>query len=55
MSEKKKHPNNEADMVNANKGTDGTNITYDKANGNTGWQKNPLNQANQQSNNNDKK
>lgn len=42
-------------MVNANKGTDGTNITYDKANGNTGWQKNPLNPANQQSNNNDKK
>ena len=28
MSEKKKHSNNEADMVNPNKGTDGTNITY---------------------------
>ncbi|WP_300755154.1 hypothetical protein [uncultured Brachyspira sp.] len=54
MSEKKKQANNKADIVNANKGTDGTNITYDKAQGNRGWQKNPLNPENQK-NNNDKK
>lgn len=54
MSEKKKHPNNEADMVNPNKGFDGNNIRFDKNMGNIGWQKNPLNPANQK-NNNDKK
>ncbi len=55
MSEKKKHTNNEADMVNANKGFNGNNITFDKNQGNRGWQKNPLNPTNQQSNNNAKK
>ncbi|ADG71252.1 hypothetical protein [Brachyspira murdochii] len=54
MSEKKKHPNNEADMVNPNKGFDGNNIRFDKNQGNIGWQKNPLNPASQK-NNDDKK
>lgn len=33
--------NNEADMVNANLGSSGTNVTYDKAQGNRGKQMNP--------------
>lgn len=36
-----KQSNNEADIKNANKGTDGTNETYDKAQGNRGKQLNP--------------
>lgn len=32
---------NESDMVNANIGTPGTNVTYDKAQGNRGKQMNP--------------
>ena len=36
-----KKPNHEADIKNSNKGTNGTNITYDKAQGNTGKQLNP--------------
>ncbi|ELV05213.1 hypothetical protein [Brachyspira hampsonii] len=39
MSNKKN--NNEADMSNANKGSKGTNITYDKNQGNRGKQLNP--------------
>lgn len=34
-------PNHEADIQNANKGTAGTNITWDKAQGNRGQQMNP--------------
>ena len=33
--------NHEADIKNPNKGTAGTNKTYDKSQGNTGKQKNP--------------
>ena len=33
--------NNQADMTNANKGTKGTNITYNKNQGNRGKQLNP--------------
>ena len=36
-----KGANHEADIKNANKGTKGTNITYDKNQGNRGKQKNP--------------
>lgn len=36
-----KQPNHNADIKNANKGTDGTNKTYDKAQGNKGQQQNP--------------
>lgn len=39
MSNKKS--NNQADMTNANKGTKGSNITYDKNQGNRGKQLNP--------------
>ena len=35
------HPNHEADIQNPNKGTPGTNITWDKAQGNRGKQMNP--------------
>lgn len=35
------HPNHEADIQNPNKGTDGTNITWDQAQGNRGKQLNP--------------
>lgn len=38
-----KKSNNNADIQNANKGTKGTNITWDKAQGNKGGQKNPNN------------
>ncbi len=33
--------NHNADISNANKGTDGNNITYDKAQGHRGGQMNP--------------
>jgi len=36
-----KGANHNADIKNANKGTGGTNITYDKAQGNRGKQMNP--------------
>lgn len=35
--------NNQADIQNSNKGTSGTNITWDKMNGNRGGQLNPNN------------
>lgn len=38
-----KRKNHDADIKNRNLGTDGTNITYDKAQGHRGWQKNPEN------------
>lgn len=41
MSEKKKHPNNEADMQNPNKGNNRNNIRYDQNQGNRGKQLNP--------------
>ena len=34
-----KHPNHEADIKNANKGTDGQNKTHAKAQWHRGWQK----------------
>ncbi len=37
----KKQKNHKADQNNANKGTKGTNKTYDKKHGNRGKQKNP--------------
>jgi len=41
-------PNHQADIKNANKGTDGTNRTYDKNQGNRGKQLNLIpNNANQ--------
>lgn len=44
MSDKKRSVgNHEADIVNKNKGTDGTNITYDKNIGDKGKQLNPNN------------
>ena len=45
-----KHPNHEADMENANKGTPGQNKTHAKNQGNKGWQQNPQNPANQKNN-----
>ncbi len=39
-----KKPNHNADIKNANKGTKGTNKTYDKSQGNRGKQLNPNNQ-----------
>lgn len=39
-------PNHNADIKNANKGTSGTNITWDQMNGNKGAQLNPNNQGN---------
>lgn len=48
MSDKK--PNHEADISNANKGTDGQNQVHAKNQGNRGWQKNPQNPANQKNN-----
>jgi hypothetical protein len=44
MSKRHKRPagkNPPADINNANKGTSGTNITYDKSQGNRGKQMNP--------------
>lgn len=40
-SKKASQPNHNADIVNANKGTSGTNKTYDKNQGNRGKQLNP--------------
>ena len=41
-------PNHQADIQNANKGTHGTNKTYDQNQGNRGKQLNPIpNDANQ--------
>jgi hypothetical protein len=37
----KTEKNHKADILNSNKGTNGTNITYDKAQGNRGKQLNP--------------
>ena len=36
-----KQPNHQADIKNANRGTSGTNTTYDKAQGNRGKQMHP--------------
>lgn len=41
-----KHNNNSSNQQNANKGSNGTNKAYDKAQGNRGWQMNPQNPAN---------
>lgn len=41
-----KQNNHRADIVNANKGTPGTNKTFDKNQGNRGAQLNPNNPAN---------
>lgn len=41
MKTKTSTQNNNANQVNANKGTKGTNISYDKAQGNRGKQLNP--------------
>lgn len=41
-------PNHEADIQNPNKGTAGTNITWDKAQGNRGKQMNPNQQPDRQ-------
>ncbi len=41
-----KSNNHSGDIKNPNKGTSGTNLTYDKNQGNRGWQKNPQNPAN---------
>ena len=38
-----KNSNHQADIKNANKGSNGTNSTYDKAQGNRGKQMNPNN------------
>jgi len=40
MSKTKKTKNHNANQQNSNKGTDGTNITYDKVQGNRGKQLN---------------
>jgi hypothetical protein len=45
MSGKPEKPNHEADISNANKGTPGTNQTYDKAQGNRGKQLDPKQQG----------
>lgn len=41
-----KSSNHRADISNSNKGTKGTNVTYDKNQGNRGWQLNPQNPSN---------
>lgn len=41
-----KQRNHEADISNANKGTPGTNETYDKNQGARGWDINPQNPKN---------
>ncbi len=50
MSKKSKTsvPNHEADIKNPNKGTPGTNITWDKVHGNRGKQMNPNQQKKDQ-------
>lgn len=42
-----KPTNNSANQQNANKGSNGTNKAYDKAQGNRGYQMNPQNTAKQ--------
>lgn len=42
-----KQSNSKADASNRNAGTNGTNKTWDKNHGHTGWQKNPENPQNQ--------
>lgn len=49
-----KSNNNSANQQNANKGSNGTNKAYDKAQGNRGWQTNPQNPANNGRGNNSK-
>ena len=49
-----KSNNNSSNQQNANKGTNGTNKAYDKAQGNRGWQTNPQNPANKGHGNNSK-
>lgn len=49
-----KSNNNSANQQNANKGSNGTNKAYDKAQGNRGWQMNPQNPANKGRGNNSK-
>lgn len=49
-----KSNNNSANQQNANKGSNGTNKAYDKAQGNRGWQMNPQNPANKARGNNSK-
>ena len=41
MAKKIKPQDNESNMLNANLGTDGTNLQYDQVQGNRGKQKNP--------------
>ena len=43
---KKKIKNHQADIKNPNKGTSGTNVIWDKRNGNRGKQLNPNQQKN---------
>lgn len=45
---------NSSNQQNANKGSNGTNKAYDKAQGNRGWQMNPQNPANKARGNNSK-
>jgi hypothetical protein len=45
MPDRPKQPNHDADIRNANKGTPGTNTTYDKAQGNRGKQLDPNQQG----------
>lgn len=49
-----KSNNNSSSQQNANKGSNGTNKAYDKAQGNRGWQMNPQNPANKGRGNNSK-
>ena len=49
-----KSNNNSSNQQNANKGTNGTNKAYDKAQGNRGWQMNPQNPAKKDRGNNSK-
>ena len=49
-----KSNNNSSNQQNANKGSNGTNKAYDKAQGNRGWQMNPQNPANKVCGNNSK-
>lgn len=49
-----KSNNNSSNQQNANKGSNGTNKAYDKAQGNRGWQMNPQNRANKARGNNSK-
>ena len=49
-----KPTNTSANQQNANKGSNGTNKAYDKAQGNRGWQMNPQNPDNKGRGNNSK-